>query len=44
MDEEWTLWNTIEKRRIRWLGHTLRRNRFMKNIIEGKVEGEVPRE
>jgi hypothetical protein len=24
IDGEWTLWNNIEKRRTRWIGHTLR--------------------
>jgi hypothetical protein len=43
VDEEWTLWNNIEKRRTRWIGHTLRHNRFVKSIIEGKIEGKVPR-
>jgi hypothetical protein len=43
IDEERTLWNNIEKRRTRWIGHTLRHNRLVKNIIEGKIEGKVPR-
>jgi hypothetical protein len=41
--EEQTLWNTIEKRRTRQIGHTLRHNGFVKNIVEGKIEGKVPR-
>jgi hypothetical protein len=40
IDEERTLWNNIEKRRTRWIGHTLRHNGFMKNIIGGKIEGK----
>jgi hypothetical protein len=43
IDEERTLWNNIEKRRTRWIAHTLRYNGFVKNIIEGKIEGKVPR-
>ena len=43
VEEKRTLWNTIEKRRTRWIGHTLRHNGFVKNIIEGKIEGKVPR-
>jgi hypothetical protein len=44
VDKERTLWNNIEKRRTRWTGHTLRHNGFVKNIIEGRIEGKVPRE
>jgi hypothetical protein len=43
IDEEQTLWNNTEKRRTRWICHTLRRNGFVKNITEGKIEGKVPR-
>jgi hypothetical protein len=43
IDEEWTLWNNIGKRRTRWIVHTLRHNGFVKNIIDGKIEGKVPR-
>jgi hypothetical protein len=39
IDEERTLWDNIDKRRTRWIGHTLRHNGFVKNIIEGKREG-----
>jgi hypothetical protein len=42
IDEERTLLNNIEKRRTRWIGHTLRHNGFVKTIIEGKIEGKVP--
>jgi hypothetical protein len=38
-----TLWDTTEKSRTRWIGHTLRQNGFAKNIIERKIEGKVPR-
>jgi hypothetical protein len=43
IDEERTLWNNIEKRRTRWIDHTLRHNGFVRNIIEGKIEGKVLR-
>jgi hypothetical protein len=39
IDEEWMLWNDVEKGRTRWIGHT----GFMKNITEGKIEGKVLR-
>jgi hypothetical protein len=41
IDQEQTLWNNIQKRRTRWIGHTLRHNGFVKNIIEGKIEEKV---
>jgi hypothetical protein len=44
VDEERTVWSTKEKRRTRLIGHTLRHNGFVKNIIEGKIEGKVSRE
>jgi len=31
----------IIKRKANWIGHILRRNCFLKQIIEGKIEGEV---
>jgi hypothetical protein len=43
IDEERTLWNNTEKSRTRWIGHTLRHNGRVKNIIEGKIEEKVPR-
>jgi hypothetical protein len=32
-----------EKRRTRWIGHTLRHNVLVKDIIEGEIEGKVLR-
>jgi hypothetical protein len=43
IDEERTLGNTIKDRRTRWIGQTLRDNGFVKNIIEGKIEGKIRR-
>jgi hypothetical protein len=40
VDEGWTLWNATQKRRTLWIGHALRHNGFVKNINEGKIEGE----
>jgi hypothetical protein len=37
IDEERTLWNTIDERRTRWIGHTLRHNGFVKNIVKRKI-------
>jgi hypothetical protein len=33
----------MEKRRTRWICHTMRHNGFAKNIIGGKIKGKVPR-
>jgi hypothetical protein len=44
IDEERTKWNTIEKRRTRSIGHTLRHNGLVKNMIgRGRIEGEFPK-
>jgi len=31
----------IRKRKANWIGHILRRNRLLKQVTKGKVEGEV---
>jgi hypothetical protein len=41
--EEQALWNIIVERRTSRIGHTLKQFGSMKNIIEGKMEGIVPR-
>ena len=33
--------NEIRKRKANWIGHILRRNCLLKQIIEGKVKGEM---
>ena len=32
---------TIKKRKVNWIGHILRRNCFLKHIIEGKIQGRI---
>jgi hypothetical protein len=36
IEEEWALWHNIEKRGTRWIGHTLRHNGPVKNILRYK--------
>jgi hypothetical protein len=31
----------IRKRKAKWIGHILRRNCLLKQVIEGKIEGEI---
>jgi len=33
--------NTIKRRKANWIGHILCRNRLLKPVIEGKVEGRM---
>jgi hypothetical protein len=28
-------------RKVNWIGHTLRKNCFLKHVIEGEMEGRV---
>ncbi|KAI5755057.1 hypothetical protein M8J77_013699 [Diaphorina citri] len=41
--EERNLMKTLMKRKIKLVGHLLRHNDFITNILEGKVEGRRPR-
>jgi hypothetical protein len=43
IEEERTLWDTIEKRRTRWIGYILRHIASVKDIIKEKIEGKVLR-
>ena len=38
--ERKTVLNIIRKRKINWLGHWLRRNCILRDVIEGMVEGK----
>jgi hypothetical protein len=31
----------IRKRKANWIGHVLRRNYLLKQVIEGKIQGQV---
>ena len=39
--EERNIPQTIERRKANWIGHILCRNRLMKNVIKGKIEGRI---
>jgi len=32
---------TVKRRKANWIGHMLRRNCLLKNVIEGKIEGRI---
>jgi hypothetical protein len=36
--EERNILNSIKRRNANWIGHSLRRNCFIKHVIEGKIE------
>jgi hypothetical protein len=36
--EERNILRTVKRRKANWIGHILRRNCFLKHVIEGKVE------
>jgi hypothetical protein len=33
--------HTTTRRKANWIGHTLRRNGLVENVIEGKIEGRL---
>jgi hypothetical protein len=37
--EERKIPHTIKRRKANWIGHILRRNCFLKHVIEGKIDG-----
>jgi hypothetical protein len=39
--EERNIVHTIKRRKANWIGHILRRNCFIKHVIEGKLEGRI---
>jgi hypothetical protein len=39
--EERNILHTIKRRKVNWIGHILRRNRLLKHVIEGKLEGRI---
>ena len=45
VNEQRNILHEIRKRKVNWIGHILRRNCLLKQIIEGKIKGEmeVPR-
>ena len=41
VNEQRNILHEIRKRKANWIGHILRRNCFLKRVIEGKIKGEM---
>ena len=41
VNEQRNILHEIGKRKANWIGHILRRNCLLKQVIEGKIEGEM---
>ena len=41
VNEQRNILHEIRKRKANWIGHILRRNRLLKQVIEGKIKGEM---
>jgi len=41
VNEQRNILHEIRKRKANWIGHILRRNCLLKQVIEGKVKGEM---
>ena len=41
VNEQRNILHTISKRKANWIGHILRRNCLLKQVIEGKIKGEI---
>ena len=41
VNEQWNILNEIIKRKANWLGHISRRNCLLKQVIEGKIKGQI---
>ena len=41
VDEQRNILHEIRKRKANWIGHILRRNCLLKQVIEGKIKGEM---
>jgi hypothetical protein len=39
--EDRNILHTIKRRKANWIGHILRRNCLLKQVIEGKLEGRI---
>jgi hypothetical protein len=39
--EQRNILHEINKRKANWIGHTLRRNCLLQQVIEGKIKGEI---
>jgi len=41
VNEQWNILHEIRKRKANWIGHSLRRKCRIKQVIEGKIKGEI---
>ena len=41
VNEQRNILHEIRKRKANWIGHILRRNCLIKQIIEGKIKGQI---
>jgi hypothetical protein len=41
VNEQRNILHEIRKRKAKWIGHILRRNCLLKQIVEGKIKGEI---
>ena len=41
VNEQRNILNEIRKRKANWIGHILRRNCLLKQVIEGKIKGDI---
>ena len=41
VNEQRNILHEISKRKANWIGHILRRNCLLKQVIEGKIKGEM---
>jgi hypothetical protein len=39
--EEGNILHTVNRRKVNWIGHILRSNCHLKNIIEGNIKGRI---
>jgi hypothetical protein len=39
--EQMNILHEISKRKANWFGHILRRNRLLRQVIEGKIKGGI---
>jgi hypothetical protein len=39
--EERNILHTVKRRKANWIGHILRRNWILNDVIKGKVEGKI---
>jgi len=41
VNEQRNILHEIRKRKANWIGHILRRNCILKQVVEGKIKGEM---